>query len=292
MRPSLPLFVFLVTISGSLPAQQAAAPAPAGTGTVTGHVICGDTQRPARMASVVLQPMVDLDSPALGTESRNSKSEPTTTAIGTLLDGSFTIPNVKPGDYYIIAEKLGYLSPLSLLSREDLNHPTQQTKDMIAALLTPVTVTANRTSNTQVTLLKGASISGTVRFDDGMPYANATVGLMHKDKTGKWVPFRTHLIANNSFVDFTDDRGRFRLVGLPAGEYLLKTTVDIHDTQTTYIFRTSGSSGSKPGFTLDVYFGDTVRQRDGKTIKLGDAGTTSRSRWRSYIRSRVRWSIP
>ena len=33
-------------------AQQAASAA--GTGTVTGHVTCGDTQRPARFASVTL----------------------------------------------------------------------------------------------------------------------------------------------------------------------------------------------------------------------------------------------
>jgi hypothetical protein len=277
MRLDRLALVLLIAASGHLSAQQPTSPAtpppvnpPSATGAVIGHVLCADTHQPARMASVVLQPVVDLDSPAVGPDTRNSKSEPTTTVVGTLLDGSFTIPNVQPGDYYVIAEKLGYLSPLSVFSRDDLNHPSSQTKDLIAQLLTTVTVVPSRTTNTTVTLLRGASISGTVRFDDGGPYAAAAVSLMHKDKTGKWVPFRTHLIASMSFVDSTDDRGRFRMVGLPAGEYLLKSTVDIHDIQTTYIFRNSGSSGPKQGFTLDVYYGDAVRQRDAKTIKLGD----------------------
>ena len=277
MRLNRWAFVLVLAVSARLIAQQVAAPtapavvaAPAATGTVTGHVICGDSHLPARMASVVLQPVVDLASPAIGPETRSSKSEATTTVVGTLLDGSFTIPNVAPGDYYVIAEKLGYLSPLSELSRDDLNHPDAQTKNLIAELLMTVTVVANRTTTTEVVLVKGATIAGTVRFDDGAPYAATEVSLLRKDKAGKWVKFRTHLIAAMSFVDSTDDRGRFRLVGLPPGEYLLKATVDIHDTQTTYIFRNSGSSGPKAGFTLDVYCGDVVRQRDAKTVKVGD----------------------
>ncbi len=264
----------LLVVPCALAAQQAAPVGPAAadaeTGTVTGHVTCGDTRGPARMASVVLQPVVDLNSPALGPETRNSKSEPTTIAVGTMLDGSFRIPNVAVGDYYVIAEKLGYLSPLSVFSRDDLNHPTVQTKVLIAELLTTVTVVANRTSTAEVSLVRGATIGGAVRFDDGGPYASAEVSLMRKDATGKWVAFRTHLMASMSFVDSTDDRGRFRLVGLPPGEYLLRTKVDIHDVQTTYVFRTSGASGARPGFTLDVYYGDVVRQRDAKTVKVVD----------------------
>jgi hypothetical protein len=271
MRSGIFYAGLLLALPLHLHAQDGGAATPdAGRGTVTGHVVCGDTRGPARMASVVLQPVVDLNSPAVGPVTRNSKSEPATTVVGTMLDGSFVIPNVPPGDYYVIAEKLGYLSPLSVFSRDELNHPTAETKQLIAQLLTTVTVVANHTSNTEVNLVRGAAIGGAVRFDDGGPYASAEVSLMRKDTSGKWAPFRTHLIASMSFVDSTDDRGRFRLVGLPPGEYLLKSKVDIHDTQTTYVFRTTGAVGPKQGFALDVYYGDTVRQRDAKTIKVVD----------------------
>ena len=86
MRPLA--LLLLLTLSAA--AQQ-----PAPTGTVTGHVVCDDTHLPARMASVVLQPVVDLNSSDLKPD---SETEPytVTTVIQTLLDGSFTIQDVKP----------------------------------------------------------------------------------------------------------------------------------------------------------------------------------------------------
>src|ERR1035437_7397496 len=75
--------------------------APGTTGTVYGHVLCGDSGRPARMASVTLQPVVASPlptSPTNSSASRVNRSAPTT-VVQTLMDGSFTIPNVSPGDY-------------------------------------------------------------------------------------------------------------------------------------------------------------------------------------------------
>ncbi len=174
MHPRI-LAPLLACVTAAAVAQQ-----PAPSGTVTGRVLLADTNLPARMASVVLQPIVDLNSPALKPDSKDAKPEPNTTITQTLLDGSFTIPNVRPGDYYVIAEKLGYLSPLAQLSREDLNHPTEATVKLMAALLTPVTVAANRTSNAEVHLLKGATIAGSIRFDDGTPDTGGSVSLLSK----------------------------------------------------------------------------------------------------------------
>jgi hypothetical protein len=239
----------------------------AASGTVTGHVICADTNGPARIAHVVLQPIIDI-APASKTDDRPRQISAAVTA--TLLDGSFTIPNVAPGNYYVFVEKLGYLSPFAQLSREDMNHPKPETAGLIAKLLTPVTVAANRTSTVEVRIYKGSTISGAIRFDDGAPDANTGVSVLTKDKTGKWVPFRTNLIAGPFGGTTTDDQGHYRISGLPAGEYLLTTTLAITDIFINGLFSESRGTSNTNRYSLNLYTGDSFRPRDGKPTKLGD----------------------
>src|SRR5579862_409764 len=65
-------------------------------GTVSGHVYCADTNAPARMATVVLQPASALDAidPTQETQVASHGE-----AVETLLDGSFAIRHVAPGSY-------------------------------------------------------------------------------------------------------------------------------------------------------------------------------------------------
>lgn len=247
------------------------------TGAVTGRVICGDTNLPARIASVTLVPVVDSTppTPRTGNSSSSQPREAATTIAETLLDGTFTIPDVKPGNYYVAVEKIGYLSPFAQLTREDLNHPTQETMALMARLLTPVSVAANRTTTTEVRILKGAAISGTIRFDDGSPDAGAGVRLFHKDKSGKWAGFRIFMLGRpgNSGVD---DQGHYRISGLPAGEYLVATDLQLSDIVVDHLFSSSGySSSSNSRFALNIYYPNSTRQRDAKPIKLDDGEEAS-----------------
>lgn len=264
MPPKSLILLSLLT-AVACPAQQ-----PPSTGTVTGRVLCADTHLPARMASVVLQPIVDLTSPVLKPDGKDSKPEPNTTIIQTFLDGSFTIPDVRPGNYYVISEKLGYLSPLAQLSRDDLNHPTEATAKLMATLLTPVSVAANRTSNAEVHLIKGATIAGVIRFDDGTPDSSAGISLLHKDKSGKWTGFRTKLLATSFTPNTTDDQGHFRITGLPAGEYLLKTSLELDEVIVNHIFGENGGTSYNTRYSLDIYSGNAMRQRDAKPIKVAE----------------------
>ena len=256
-----PLTLTLLLLATAAHAQQP-------TGTVTGHVVCDDTHLPARMASVVLQPIVDLNSPDLKPDAYDNRPQSVTTVMQTLLDGSFTIPDVHPGSYYVIAEKIGYLSPLAQLSREDLNHPTKETAGLMATLLTPVSVLPNRTSTAEVHLLKGATIAGQIRFDDGTPDSNTGVALLRKDKTGKWSKFSTKLLSTSFSSNNTNDQGSFRITGLPAGEYLLKTSLEISDLMLNHIFGDSRSSSGSTRYELGIYFPSAMRQRDAKPIKV------------------------
>ena len=128
-------------------AQEAAAPA----GSVLGHVTYADTQQPARLAHVVLQPMVDPHLPMPNqTEEhygyRNYKAESVFHLQTVGLDGSFAIASVPPGLYYVIAEQDGYISPLFLFTRQQLNRPDEATLRKIAHYMTSITVTAGQTT--------------------------------------------------------------------------------------------------------------------------------------------------
>ena len=112
-------------------------------------------------------------------------------------------------------------------------------------------------------LNRGATLSGNVRFDDGGPYSGATVSLLRKDKDGQWAGFAT--LEGLSNGAHTDDQGHFRLTGLPAGDYLLRTTLELE-----------GGAVNSPGadptldrnYRWDIYLGEGVRPRDAKTITL------------------------
>jgi hypothetical protein len=272
MRKAGSVAILLIALCYLAPAQQVGTAVKEPTGAVTGRVICGDTNLPARIASVTLIPVVDSTPPPSHPDGSSSSQllEAPTTIAETLLDGTFTIADVRPGNYYVAVEALGYLSPFAQLTREDLNHPTQETAALMARLLTPVSVAPNRTTSTEVRILKGAVISGSIRFDDGSPDVEANVMIFRKDKLGKWAGFRTSL-AGRPAHSGTDDQGRYRISGLPAGEYLVATDLELSDIIVGGIFSKTGfSSSSNTRYSLNIYYPDSTRQRDAKPLKLAD----------------------
>jgi protocatechuate 3,4-dioxygenase beta subunit len=244
------------------PAQQSAPAAqPPATGSITGHVILGDSHLPARMAFVTLLPFT-------AAEAGNAKPVVSTATVQTGLDGAYVMPNILPGAYYVIAVKLGYVSPIPFIYVEPdaYDDAPKDVKEALAAALTPVAVAANRTSTSDIVLNKGAIISGTVRFDDGEPDSQTVVSLLHKDKSGKWTEFATQEALYSSGAR-TDDQGNFRLTGLPAGEYLLRTTLKLEGGEV----KTPGTDlPHDPDYRWDIYLGDGVRPSDAKSIKLKD----------------------
>jgi hypothetical protein len=239
---------------------------PPATGTVTGQVILSDSHLPARMVSVSLI-STKPTSPIDGLSERDTAWS---AKVESFLDGSYTIPNVPPGDYYLLFEKIGYISLRHLTSGP--YYMTKEDEDSLSKQITPITVAANRTTTVNAVLTKGASISGVLRFDDGSPDAGGLVALMHKDVKGKWVPYLPATAAFNFRPDganFADDQGRFRFAGLPAGEYLLKAILEtgegIMRDQTA-----RGDSTISEIYAIDCYYGDGIRLKDAKTIKVDD----------------------
>ncbi len=198
----------------------------AATGTVTGRVVCSDTNGPARFASVTLRPIIPSKGVTVKLEDGHTEEHETVKLVPTGLNGSFTITGVKPGNYYVMAEKLGYRSP-SQITREEMSHPTEQVTRTMATLLAPVSVAANRTSTVEVRLLRGAVIDGTVRFDDGAPDGAAQVHLWRRDEKKEWTPYGKGLLIGSTANASTDDAGHFRFSGLPGGEYLVSVQLEL-----------------------------------------------------------------
>jgi protocatechuate 3,4-dioxygenase beta subunit len=245
------------------PTQPTAPAPPPATGSITGHVYLGDSRLPARMAYVILLPTG-------AAEADDKKPAVSSATVQTGLDGSFLMHNVLPGSYYVNAVKLGYASPLPVryIDPDSYDKAPKELKEALAAVLTPVAVAANRTTTTDIILNRGAAIAGSVHFEDGEPYSQATVSLMRKDKDGKWAEFATQeglFTLSRVSGSPTDDQGNFRVTGLPAGEYLLRTTLALSGAD---VNSPGVDSPNEPDYRWDIYLGNGIRPSDAKIIKL------------------------
>ncbi len=161
--------VFLLSLFVSAPmwAQSGAPAKTAPAGTIAGHVFYADTNGPARLAQVLVELAEAIDG---FTPGANKSVSAHFTGVQTMPDGSFTVPHVAPGTYYVYASAPRYLSPLAKLGITDseLNSPDKAVKEAIARTIPRVTVSADRVVSADLTLERGAAVSGTVLYDDGV----------------------------------------------------------------------------------------------------------------------------
>lgn len=263
---SVALRVLAITsCAAMLSAQQAAKP----TGvTVSGHVYLQDTNGPARMATVMLQPIEAVD--AIRSDKTLDKAV-TTQSVQTVLDGSFTIPNVQPGAYYVVASSPGYVSPLYAVLTSSDSQRDSEARKAAATLAQRITVQANLPASVNVTLERGAAVSGTVLYDDGSPAAGLWVQLLVR-KDGKWNPIPRIGSEASISSTATDDRGNFRIAGLPAQEYAVEVMLNL--SKGTYVTDPHGntSMSSTSEYSLTVYSGNHFRKKDaeGFAVSQGD----------------------
>ena len=219
------------------------------TGTVSGHVYCADTQRPARNAHVALVPL-----PLAVTSPSTSKPHTPQQYDGpTRSDGSFLVTHVPPGDYYVSITYPGYLTPEYQFSADNLLQPTGEIRKQISEAVPVVTVAVNRTASVSVTIHRGAAISGTLRYEDGSPIPDTEIVPLSRDSNGSWADSVRSASDNRMFANGgTDDLGHFRIQGLAPGEYTLKLprAYDVG--------------------LVAAYYGDVFLAKDAKSIKLTD----------------------
>lgn len=285
-RPAC-LFVLLWVGSAiAAPAQlmlQAAAQRAAAedVGTVSGHVQCSDTQRPARLASVRLVPVNVPPVAAKGEsnfDAENSALGGALPPVETDLNGNYVAHNVRPGSYYLRIDYPGYLTPLLSFTREQLAHPSVDVQQRMASTLQVVTVAPRSSTTADATLQRAGSLSGTVRYDDGSPAPNVTLALFTRNGAGTWVEFNHYAGNVDDLADYnTDAAGHYHINRVPQGEYLLAARFSLSETSVTTMPMPGFGSGTmqmniqKVLFSLDLYNGDVFRSRDATPLKL-DAG--------------------
>lgn len=168
------------------PARDAARPAAVGTASVSGIVLLDAAERkPIRRARVTL----------------NNAELQVRRTIVTEDDGTFVFRALPAGRYLLAASKDGYVTVNHGASR-----PTRPG--------TPIVVGNGENPRVTLRLPRGAVITGTVLDVDGSPAPAIGVRVMRY----AFVSGERQLVpAGNAAT--TDDRGVYRVYGLPAGDY-------------------------------------------------------------------------
>ena len=222
-------------------------------GTVTGIVLCADTGKPARFATVTLTSFPDKNE-----KSKDSAPLSALESTVTDLDGRFRIEAVEPGKYYAFATQEGYLDPMRGLDFTRLGeHASDHEYELDAVKqwkdhLVEVTVHVHRAADLSLQMERGAEIGGTVAFDDGSPAIGMHFQLFRKTEKKDWTDVGLRIFGSWALSEMSDSHGRFNLTNLPAGEYKLCALLPLD------------AQESAPRICL----GNTYREKDAKTVKV------------------------
>ena len=136
--------------------------------------------------------------------------------VQTAIDGSFVIPNVPPGRYYVVAALPGYLSPrLNAEDDDEALPPAPAGQPPVA--IPKVDVQADQAASIDIRLERGAAVSGTIRFDDGSPAVGVHVGPVHIAKSETKSSYSAEFGVRGDVV--TNDLGHYRISGMHGGKY-------------------------------------------------------------------------
>src|SRR6185437_3301816 len=191
--------------------------------------------------------------------------------VQTDLTGGYTIPNVHPGQYYLRVDLLGYITPLLDFRRDQLASPTPDVQQRMQRELQVLNVVPHSTLTADVTLRRGASLSGTVTFDDGSAAIGISVRVLRRNASGEF----KEQIQGRAGYSQVDDHGHYRFNALPEGEYIVEADLTLSKQETTTMPMPNGQMAAtimnRFIFSLPVYSGSTIRRKDAAAVKL-DAG--------------------
>ncbi len=178
------------------------------------------------------------------------------------LDGSFRLDGVPIGDYLISALKAGYVTPGA---STDVDASDDDLK-MLYQSLPVVHVAEGQVAKVNLILRRGGVIAGRILFADGSPMIGQPVVWelsesvsSRSNPLGKTVSEKlssalsiTGYEARHHPEIRTDDKGQYRLFGLPPGRYVVSTLLLLSQNsgvQLTY----SNGSGSHSGGKAHIY---------------------------------------
>jgi hypothetical protein len=236
-------------------------------GTVTGLVLCTDTGKPARFATVMLLRAYDSKTAGVGPDKDSVDLDETGT---TGLDGKFKIEAVPPGDYYAFATLDGYIDPTLAVDenrlgseaseREKLLDEIDQWKDHLAKL----TVAAQHISDVNISIDRGAEIDGNISYDDSSPAIGIRFAVLRKTAENHWIMIGSKG-GDGAIDEKSDGRGRYSIPDLPDGEYKVCALLPVKDENTSPKFCFGGGFRINKAETVKVSAGET---HDGVDIVL------------------------
>lgn len=255
---SATLAIFIALISPALLLAQDP------TGSVSGTVICNDGNTPVRGAEITLIPLSQLLSSRTGEGSKSASTD---------FSGSYELRLVPPGTYVVNAASDGYNDDLKLVLSA-LDTLTQEDKRKLIAAFPQITVKPGASVRKDLVLRRAAAISGHATVDlGGVPgRVNVTatkiagVGTPSSliERSQRPEPFRQSTL--------TDDRGAFRIAGLPAGKYRISLRIT-----EAYLAAEIGKHGEvhiqpeRPGTAeLEVYAPESLNEASARLFEVHD----------------------
>lgn len=192
--------------------------------TVRGRVIYADTGRPVRRAGLM---MLSAKSFAGGGGSGREN-------IGITNErGEFEIKNVAEGRYFVSINTPGILSPFSSITDFEGMRTGPNNSEIADIARDFQEIAVNGTTDLDVTIpvRRGAALMGRIAYADGEPAIGVRVEVLRK-KDGGYKAIISNLsdIFGAMFGGGnlkTDDRGVFRIAGLPAGDYIVRVVENV-----------------------------------------------------------------
>ena len=195
--PSLLLWSCLVFPLNSAVAQdevEVAAPDNKPSHSVVhGRVIFSDSEQPLRRATVRLRKELNRDVLKSTISGRR---------------GEFSFQGVAAGTYYIEVDARGIVGPTNGISFSDMGFSIEESG------VTLVTVDGTNDVKTEIKAIRGGTLTGRISYSDGEPATRARIILYRQQGQNPLLYF-----TNKAVV--TDDRGVYRIEGLPSGKYVV-----------------------------------------------------------------------
>ena len=187
-------------------AQQSTENKPA-LSTVSGRVIYHDSEQPVRRVTVVLRNLTNLG-PEQHTAFTNAR-------------GEFRIEGVPEGRYFIGVNGRGVVSTDSFIEIGDYRE-TRYDRNDLRQYFEEIEIDGRTSKQVVIRAHRGGIISGKVSYANGDPAIDHPITILRR-KGDKYAVFFTN--SNTmQMVLLTDDRGVFRVSGLPIGEYIVGAT--------------------------------------------------------------------
>lgn len=231
------------------------------TGSLTGVVELGDTRAPAAGAIVFLT-MPPAPAPKIVDGEYIVRDEPPRGAVHATADptGRVAMREVRPGEYRVVAQVEGYVSPEEYIAPWGLAPVDAAGRAELPAFVQTVRVEAGKETHFVLRLERGGAVEGRVQYADGRPafhggsvVPGVAVNLLVRKPEGGF----GHCVM---CTVHTDENGHYRIGGLPAATYVVEVAIGGEMVPTA-----RGEEGTQG---LVMYAGGTQRLGRAETVEV------------------------